>query len=349
MCAGWMGNSTPSIQLFTSYNQYYMKPQRSKRIWLWVLPLLFMGLFFYYPLVSVFQRTSAGLAEEGLGSVNAARLIGRALRFTVFQSLLSTLLTLGVGLPAAYLFARFRFAGKRFLHVLITLPFILPTVVVASAFSALLGPNGWLNQVLKAVFDLPQPPIQFLNTLGAILLGHVFYNTAVIIRVVGSSWAQLDPRLENAARSLGASPLRAFLEVTLPLLRPAILAGSLLVFLFDFTSFGVILMLGGPQYATLEVEIYIQAMHMLNLPLAAVLSALQIACTLVLSAGYTRLTGAANIPLIPRLNQSTARFARTAAEKVFVGGMILFLLILLVLPLAALALRSVSVPGAETA
>ena len=110
-----------------------------------------------------------------------------------------------------------------------------------------------------------------------------------MIRVVGTAWAQLDPRLEQAARALGASTGCALsAEVTLPLLRPAILAAALLVFLFDFTSFGVILLLGGPRFATLEVEIYIQALQMLNLPLAGLLSAVQLACTLVMTVCYTR-------------------------------------------------------------
>jgi thiamine transport system permease protein len=76
----------------------------------------------------------------------------------------------------------------------------------------------------------------------------VFYNTTIVVRVVGGTWAQLDPRLEQAARALGASPARAFRSVTLALLRPAVLAASLLVFLFDFTSFGVILLLGAGQF-----------------------------------------------------------------------------------------------------
>jgi len=82
---------------------------------------------------------------------------------------------------------------------------------------------------------------------------------------------------------LGANRWQAFREVTLPLLLPAITGASLLVFLFDFTSFGVVLMLGGPQFATLEVEIYTQALYMLNLPLAAILSLVQLTCTLLVA------------------------------------------------------------------
>ena len=69
------------------------------------------------------------------------------------------------------------------------------------------GRAGWLNLALMDWFNLEQPPIQFMNTLGAILLAHVFYNTTIVLRVVGGAWEGLDPRLEQAARSLGASPL----------------------------------------------------------------------------------------------------------------------------------------------
>ena len=123
-----------------------------------------------------------------------------------------------LGLPAAYLFARFTFPGKRLLRVLISLPFIMPTVVVAAGFNALLGPRGWVNLALMNLLGLNAPPINLLNTLAVILLAHVFYNTSIVIRMVGTAWAQLDPKLEQAARTLGARSVRAFFEITLPLL-----------------------------------------------------------------------------------------------------------------------------------
>ena len=251
-------------------------------------------------------------------------------------------LTLLVGLPAAYLFARFQFPGKQFFRVLTTLPFILPTVVVAVSFNALIGPRGWLNVLLMQWFGLSTPPIQILNTLGAILLAHVFYNTSVVIRTVGSAWSQLDTRLEQAARVLGASPMRVFREVTFPLLKIPVAAAALLVFLFDFTSFGVILLLGGPRFATLEVEIYIQALQMLNLPLAGLLSAIQIVCTLLVLAIYTKIASKQFVPLMPRVKQEGERKPQKVKERIFVTVMIVILILLQLFPLGALALRSVT-------
>lgn len=307
---------------------------------LWLLPLLFLALFFFAPLISVFKLAGEA-AVTAASQANLLQRITRPLGFTFYQAVLSTIATLALGLPAAYIFGRYTFPGKSLLRVLTTLPFILPTVVVAAAFNALIGPRGWINLGLMNLFDLPAPPLQMLNSLPAILIAHVFYNTTIVIRVVGSAWSQLDPRMEQASRVLGATPLKTLREVTLPLLRPAILAAGLLVFMFDFTSFGVILLLGGPQFATLEVEIYIQAMHMLNLPLAGLLSAVQLLCTLILTIAYSRASLHLNVPLAPRLQGEGMRRMRTWREKLLVGVTVILLAALLILPLAALGARSV--------
>ena len=318
-----------------------MKSRSSRGIFaLWLLPLLFLALFFFAPLISVF-RLAGEAAVTAASQANLLQRITRPLGFTFYQAALSTIATLALGLPAAYIFGRYTFPGKSLLRVLTTLPFILPTVVVAAAFNALIGPRGWVNLGLMNLFDLPAPPLQMLNSLPAILIAHVFYNTTIVIRVVGSAWSQLDPRMEQASRVLGATPLQTLRAVTLPLLRPAILAAGLLVFMFDFTSFGVILLLGGPQFATLEVEIYIQAMHMLNLPLAGLLSAVQLLCTLVLTIAYSRASLHLNVPLAPRLQGEGMRRMRTGREKLLVGVTVIILAALLILPLAALGARSV--------
>jgi thiamine transport system permease protein len=266
----------------------------------------------------------------------------RTLWFTLWQAALSTLLTLLAALPAAYVFARYQFPGKSLLQALTTIPFVLPTMVVATAFTSLLGPRGWVNQILMAALGLDRPPVNLIHTLAIILLAHVFYNYTIILRMVGGFWANLDPQLEAAAWMLGASPWRAFREVTLPLLRPALIAASLLVFLFDFTSFGVILILGGPRYATLEVEIYRQAVNLFNLPVAAALSLLQIGCTFGLMVAYTRLQKRITVPLQLRPHQITARRPRTRGERWLVGINVAVMILLLVAPLLSLAERSLS-------
>jgi thiamine transport system permease protein len=173
-------------------------------------------------------------------------------------------------------------------------------------------------------------------------MAHVFYNTTIVIRVVGNALSQLDPRLINAARTLGADNFRVWWRVTLPLLRPSLLAAGTLVFLFDFTSFGVILLLGGPGFATLEVETYIQALQMLNLPLAGLLSVVQLLCTLAFSVLYTRMVARTIVQVNPRAARYNQRRAQNWREKIFVMGLGVLLIIFFVLPILALPLRSVS-------
>ena len=266
------------------------------------------------------------------------------LGFTFYQAALSTLLTLLLGLPLAFLFARYNFLGKGIFRVLTAIPFMLPTVVVAAGFNALLGPSGWFNLWMKS---MNQPSVVFVHTLGAILAAHVFYNTTVVVRLVGNAWAGVDIRLTDASRALGASPLQTLWRVTLPLLRPAIFAASLMVFLFDFTSYGVILILGGPQFVTLEVQIYIQTLHLLNLPAAALLSMIQLLCTLAFSTLYSRYTSRITAPLKPRAAWANQRAAKSTAEKLFVLGMLTVLLAFFALPLLALPIRSVARPETE--
>lgn len=296
---------------------------------------MFLGLFFFLPFGRIlalgtdFASLRAGFFVETFN----------ILIFTFDQAALSTLLTLLLGLPLAFLFARYTFPGKGIFRALTAVPFMLPTVVVAAGFNALMGPNGWVNILIK---NIGLPPVAFVGSLWAILAAHVFYNTTVVIRLVGNAWASMDIRLTDAARSLGASPFQTLWRVTLPLLRPSIFAASLMVFLFDFTSYGVILLLGGPKFATLEVQIYIQALSMLNLPAAALLSIIQLLCTLAFSTLYSRYTSRITAPLKPRAAWTNQRLPKLRAEKFFVAGMLTVLLAFFALPLLALPIRSVS-------
>lgn len=312
---------------------------------LWMLPLIYLVAFYFYPLASIlavsFSRLQGNRLTLLLHTLVSPYIL-KILGFTFGQAALSTLLTLAVGLPGAYLLARYRFRGKSLLQALMGIPFVMPTLVVGAAFTALLGSHGLVNVGLMKLFSLTDPPIQFANTFGAILLAHVFYNTTIVLRLVGDFWSHLDPRLEQAARMLGASRWQALREITLPLLFPAIVAAALLVFIFDFTSFGVILVLGGPRYATLEVEIYYQTISLFNLPLAAVLALLQLACTLGMTVLYTRLVNRLTLPLSLRPQRLTQRILHSWRSRIFAGVMIGALVTLLTVPLAALALRSVT-------
>ncbi len=317
------------------------------RILPWLAPLTFLGIFFFYPLMHIlvlgFNSVSLSAAPQFFLHTSGV------LWFTFYQAFLSTLLTLLVGFPLAYLFARYNFPAKSFFRALTAVPFMLPTVVVAAGFTALLGPRGWVNLALMAVLHIDHAPIVFVGTIWAILIAHVFYNATIVIRIVGNAWASLDLRLVDASQSLGASPFQTLLRVTLPLLRPSILAASLLVFLFDFTSYGVILLLGGPRFATIEVEIYIQALQMLNLTAAASLSLLQLLCTLVFSSIYSRYISRVTSVVKPGAAWINLRKKNNQAQKIFIICMLSFLFLFFALPLFALPLRSISILEADRA
>lgn len=264
--------------------------------------------------------------------------------FTFWQAALSTLLTLLVGMPAAYLFARYTFPGRSLLRALTTVPFVMPTVVVASAFRALLGNQGPINQALVSLFDLSRSPLQLDQTIWLILLAHVFYNTAIVVRLVGGFWGNLNPRLNEAAQTLGASRWRAFVEVTLPLLRPSLISAALLIFLFTFTSFGVILLLGGPAFSTIETEIYRQYVNFLRPDIAAVLALVQILFTFGLLLVYARWQRhtAQSRSLDLRPEQSNRQKPQTWREKLAVAVIMGGLFIFLVTPLLALVWQSLA-------
>ena len=310
----------------------------SLRYVFFVIPILFLASFFFYPLLNIFRIT---LTSDAVSELFSNLFYWKTIWFTFWQATLSTILTILVGMPAAYLFARFDFRGKGLFKALATVPFVLPTVVVAAAFRSLLGPSGPINTSLVGLFDLSRAPIRLEQTITIILIAHMYYNIAVIIRLVGGYWAKLNPRMSEAARVLGASRSKAFFSVTLPLLRPPLLSAAILVFLFTFTSFGVILLLGGPSFSTIETEIYQQYVTFLKPDVAAVLSLLQIFFTFLLLVLYTYFQRRSTVPLDYRPQKSTQRKAQGLAERLLVWLLVLGYSIILLIPLLALLLQSV--------
>ena len=289
------------------------------------VPLAFLALFFLYPLASIVDRGLRGTGDSPL-DVLTDPVTREVVWFTVWQALASTVLTIAIALPAAYVLGRYRFRGRSLVSALVVIPFVLPTVVVALAFLAILPDGverGW----------------------APILVAHAFFNVAVVVRIVGTFWANLDPGVSEAAATLGASPFARFREITVPLLAPALAAAAAIVFLFSFTSFGIVLILGGPRYATLEAEIYNQAIRLFDLRAAAVLSLVQLACVVAAVFVATRLEHRLTATARLRPERETLRRPRTARDKIVVTVSLGTLALFLGVPLGVLVERSLAVGG----
>jgi thiamine transport system permease protein len=134
---------------------------RQKQPLFWIIPILFMAGFYFLPMASILGHAFASGSDSLFANQSNWTIAGRAVSFTFYQAFLSTFITLLVGIPSSYLFGRFSFWGKNLLKILSTLPFILPTVVVAAGFTALIGPKGWLNLLLMDILRISTPPIRF--------------------------------------------------------------------------------------------------------------------------------------------------------------------------------------------
>jgi thiamine transport system permease protein len=286
---------------------------------LFFVPVTFLVVFFAYPFGAIMWRAlgpDPGAFARVLGQPHVHEVIW----FTVWQAVVSTALTLAVGLPIAYVVSRYAFRGRAFVDAIVLLPFVLPTVVVGLAFTGLPG------------------------SVVAIVAAHVFFNIAVVVRVVGAAWATMDPALEDAAAELGAGSWRRVTRVLIPLARPAIVSAATLVFLFTFTSFGVVLLLGGPGRTTIEVEIFERTSQFLDLSGAAVLALVQLAFVgvLLLVDGVLASRAAAVDPVPGR------RPPRSRAERGALVTVTLVAIAIVLVPLGRLIHRSLTGPDGLT-
>lgn len=284
-------------------------------------PVVALVVFYGWPFATLLSEALTGAAvSDTLGR----RRTWDVVWFTLCQAVVSTAVTVAVGLLPAFVVARFDFRGRSALVGVLTAVFVLPTVVMGAAFLALL-------------------PDQLDRTVWAVIGAHVAFNLAVVVRVVGALWEHLPTDMEAAAATLGASRWRVFAEISFPLIRPAMAASATIVFLFTFTSFGVIRIIGAPGTRTVEVEVWRRATQLGDIGGAAVLTLLQLAILAVVLAWSTIAQRRSSRPLALRLAVPRRR-ARTPGERRFValaaGGAALVAIV----PLGALVVRSFATP-----
>ena len=299
-----------------------------------VLPLLVLGVFFVLPVAGMVGRgffTGGRFDPGGVLAVLGRDRVHRVLWFTVWSAGLATLVTVLLGLPAAFCLHRLRLPGRRLLRAFLLVPFVMPTVVVGVAFRTLLVPSG------------PLGALHLDGTPAAIIAAMVFFNLAVVVSTVGALWEGLDRRREEAAAALGASPVQVFRTVTLPALMPGIVSAASVVFLFCATSFGIVLTLGGLRYSTVETEIYLLTTQFLDLRAASALCVLQLVVVSVLLY-LTQRTRTAREQSLDRTapGDATRRPRRRDAAVLAVTGVTV---VLVALPLLTLVLRSLRRDG----
>lgn len=295
------------------------------------LAVVAVALAVAIPVAAVLGRAIRPGGEWSLDAVERILSNGRTWRLlavTVGQAAASTALTAAIGLPLAWVLARYRFAGRSAVRTAAMVPFVLPSVVLGAAVASVLGPSGLVDA---------------RGSWWPVLAAHVCFNLAVFVRVVGAALDGLDPALEDAARTLGSSPFGAARRVLLPAVGPAVWAAAIVVFLFCLTSFGVIVILGGGAVTTIEVEIWVRATRQFDLSGAAVLAGLQVlavVATLGLHARFSRRS-----PRSVRTGRRWSRRPTRPGEWAQVGAAVLVVGVVTVVPLAGLVERSLRLPG----
>lgn len=302
----------------------------------WILiagiPIVFLSIFFVLPvghLVGLGLFTNGRWTGSGFTELLEASRTGRVIANTLTQAFVGTVGSLILGLPGAYVLYCCRWPGRTLVRAIVVIPFVLPSVVVGIAFSSVFGEGT----ILGALAGQRLP----------IWLALIFFNYALVVRIVGGFWVRLDPRQGEAAATLGASPFRVWWTITLPALAPALASAAGMVFLFCAGAYGVVQVLGGPSYGTIETEIWLQTTRFLNLPMAAALSILQLVLVAVALVASGRMQARGERALKVRRDAATEHPLRlTDTPAMVVTAMVV--LGLLITPMAALVARSLRQP-----
>ncbi len=263
--------------------------EKKTAILLSLLPMALVCFCFLLPYAAALSSSFS----KGLSYIREVVLhrsdLSKTVLFTIVQAFLSTLLALLFGLPGAWFLGKTESRGKKVLRALTGIPFALPSILVVLGFVLFFGNAGWLNKCIMLVTGKDEGPIRILYRPAAVILAHAFYNFPLVIRLVGDSISRIKQTYIPAAENLGASPFKSGITIILPLISPAIISASLLIFLYCFTSFAVVQVLGGgPPATTLSVEIYRYANISFDYAQAGIFAAIETCIALAVFLLYTR-------------------------------------------------------------
>jgi len=255
-------------------------------------PTLMLGVFFLGPFgimvaVSFFHRVPGGFYEPAFELANYARfftpLFVEHLVLSMYVAVLVAVICVSIGFPFTYLLTRLPRRTQVLWLVFLLSVLSLSEVIVAFSWSVLLSRTAGVSNLL-AWAGLMDKPASWTPGFPAMLLGLTYLAFPYTVLMLYPPLSRLDPELGEAARTMGASPLRTFFTVVVPVLRPAILAGLIMVFVFVLGAYLIPQILGRPQHWTLSVLITDQAIYQSNLPFAAAMAVFLLAASLGLIA-----------------------------------------------------------------
>ena len=255
-----------------------------------VFPALMLGVFFVVPFgimlaVSFFRRVQGAFYEPAFVLDNYARFLtpffAERLGFSLFLAALVAAICVALGLPFAYRLTRLTRRRQVAWLVALLAVLSLSEVIIGFAWSTLFSRTAGITNLFAAL-GLMDEPVSLTPSFGAVLTGMVYQAFPYTILVLYPSVARLDPSLVEAARTLGASPVLAFFNLVVPVLRNTLLATFIMVFVFALGSYLLPQILGRPQHWTLSVLITDQAIYQSNLPFAAAMAVFLVLVSLAL-------------------------------------------------------------------
>ena len=217
--------------------------------------LIITFLIFLLPLFSVLGRAFINGPEAVINTFRDAY-TWRLLAFTVWESLLSAVISVGLAIPFSVFFSKYSFFGRKAILTASDVAFALPAILCVLGFVIFYGNNGILNNILVSL-HITEEKIKFLYSFPSVIMAHVYLNFPVAFSLITSALVGMDEKEEMASKLLGKNNLYTFIKITIPKVKGTIISAFILIFLFCFPSFLIVMSLGGsPKYYTIEAEIY---------------------------------------------------------------------------------------------
>jgi thiamine transport system permease protein len=295
-----------------------------------LVPALAAAFSFILPYAASFAPAIRAFPSVLKTFLNNTALLNITL-FTFKQAFLSVLVSLAIGLPGAWFIGNSRSRFTPFLKTLTAIPFAMPSILVVLGFVLFFGNSGWISRLFT---------VRILYKPAAVILAHGFFNFPLVIRLAGDGIARAKRAYAPAAASLGASPLKTILTVILPLTFPSILAASFLAFMYCFTSFAVVLVLGGgPTTTTLAVEIYRYARVFLNYGNAGFLALIETLIAVCVFLTYV-LAGKSSMSVKTNIIEHPEPEKKSTVSRIVMGAYFAVIAVFVLGPLLSIPLES---------